>query len=218
MRIVFPNASELSTDWTVARDQLKQDLSRLQSTINNAWEIEHNADGSHGDVTADSLTLNGLKVGELQNLPYDSARYVSGGSGTWTVAEANQVRLAWAQIGRLAFVTLVLDQTIVSVDTPTNGLLIKLPEIHITPARGTTGIQWPAGTGRLKYYNHTEAISGNCDCDIYASDFANATPSTIFEFYGMTVTFASLPVTISFAGTLVFCIEENNVANPFFGS
>lgn len=179
---------------------------------------EHNEDGTHGDVVADSLTLGGASMGEWINIPYDSARYVSGGSGTWTVDEADQLILRYTRIRDIAIVHFALQNTVISTDTPTDGLLIKFPELHVVPLRDTLGNVYPSGTGRVKYNNITEAVSGNCDCDIYASNLADVVPSTIFEMYGMTVTFASLPVTIRFAGTLTFALEKDNVAVPYYGS
>src|SRR4051812_14388542 len=101
MRISLPNLQELSTDWTVARDQLQQDLQRLQTAITAGWGQEHNPDGSHGDVVADSLDLQGAAVGEWVDLPYSAARFDTDGSGVWTVDATDVNYLRMSRIGQI---------------------------------------------------------------------------------------------------------------------
>lgn len=205
------------------RDTLPPDvlaeLDQLSTKLRQYLYTDHDADGHHTSISPQHLTLQGALAGELVNLPYDATRYLSGGSGTWTVSSTSAIALRYTRIGQVVVVSFVVDQSVISVDTPTDGLVIRLPELHGIPTRGPlSGVQWPCGVGAIKYHNHTQAIISNCWADISVEDYAGIVPSTTIEIYGMTVAFASLPVTISFVGTVMFLCEKNNVATPYYGS
>jgi len=195
-------------------DELDQLLPKLRQYLYS----EHDADGAHTDVTADSVSLQGAKAGEVIDLPYDAARYYTNSSSVWTVSSANQIVLRYTRIGQLVVLNFVLDGTIIATDTPSDGLHIRLPELHAIPARSTSGTLYASGIGTAYYNNITQVVTGICGVQAFARDYAGVVPSTDLEIFGMTVAFASLPVTMHVEGTVSFFVEPNNVATPYYGS
>jgi hypothetical protein len=139
------------------------ELENIVSKVKGFFSAEHNDDGTHGDITADSVTLHGGQVGELIDLPFNATRYLTDSSAVWTVSSDDQVYLRYSQIGRMAWVEFWLQTTVTTVDVA-DSLLIRLPELHplraMVEAGVTFGAQHTCGSFQWADLEHSTAGMG----------------------------------------------------------
>ena len=162
------------------RDGLDQqtvtELDNTTAHITGFLRQEHNADGSHADVTANSLSLGGAPVGEWVDIPYAAARYTTVDAAVWTVQEADVQYLKVARVGSIAFVCFRVVNTAITVDTATNGLYIFLQQLNTFP-RSTNfsdpTLSPPFGIGMIEWSrnNGGSGMQGLAYIDAYSSRF-----------------------------------------------
>ena len=198
---------------------IRDEFENLVSSITGWSRLEHNTDGTHGDVTATSLSLQGAGVGELVDLPYDAARFYTGGSGVWTVAEADLQYLKATRIGQIVIVWFGIDDSALTVDVAEQ-LYIRIPEFHAFPSSrtGNPYQMWEGGSA-----SYVDAAG-----DGIASTFALAQPQsnipyTVVEVDKISPTNATYDDwavgAISVWGMSVFPCVPNNIPTPFaFGA
>lgn len=105
------------------------EFENFTSRLKGLWTKEHNEDGTHGDITASSITLENKRVGELVNVPYNSAKFNTLDAGIWTVSESNYSYINYAQVGQLIFVNFEILNSTLTFDT-TDGFTFTIPEVH----------------------------------------------------------------------------------------
>lgn len=111
--------------WADVQDEFVNIIAQL-----NAWaQQQHNPDGSHSAVTATRLNLQNGFVGELISLPVDPSLFTAS-SGTWTVSTSNVPFYQYIQVGRLVWVNIVINSSVISGTNPTY-LFISLPQFNI---------------------------------------------------------------------------------------
>ncbi len=184
---------------------------------------EHNTDGSHANITAETLSLQGAGVGEVVDLAYDSARYIQSGGTSWTVSSGDQVYLRSSRIGQLIFIQFYV-QTTVIVGTPSY-LIIRLPEMHAIPNRNA--LPSPAGqfVGMCEWFDYPGSLAGIGQVEVIADSFSNAIPFTSIQLrrYGNDATdvvgWATWPASTDFwiHGSGTFFAQPNNRGLTFFG-
>jgi len=178
-----------------------------------AWlDKEHNTDGTHADVTAESLTLQGALVGAREILPFDTARF-SSGAGTWTITAAQTIVFEVSRVGRLACVSFVCDGSTLTVATTTQ-FNIALPELHALPRIGPTsiaGVFIPSGS--VYWSDRQHATTGQGIAGVLATTYTGTVPSTRM------VLMASFPLSndLLVSASCWFVTETNNQAAPFYG-
>lgn len=201
------------------------ELESLVATLRGFLGLEHNDDGTHGDVTADSLTLQGATVGTFDAIAHDSTRFFAEGSAVWTVAAGDQVFFRASRIGQLVFVQFSFESTAITVDT-SGSLFIRLPEFHAIPSRDSGGsISYQVG-GVLYWNDLTNSKSGMGQVSAIAQDFSNTVPSTLLQLDKMQdgTSAASMFSTWAISanlwiqGSCWFAVEPDNVAVPYYGS
>ena len=201
------------------------ELESLVASLRGFLGSEHNDDGTHGDVTAESVTLQGATVGTLDSIAHDSARYFAEGSAVWTVGAADQIYFRSSRIGQLVFVQFSLETTAITVDT-SGSLFIRLPEFHAIPSRDSGGsISYQVG-GVLYWNDIANSRSGMGQVSAIAQDFSNAVPSTLLQLDKMQdgTSAASMFSTWAISsdlwiqGSCWFAVEPDNVATPYYGS
>ena len=112
---------------------VRAELENFNAGLSGWSQHEHKPDGTHGDVTADSLTLQGAEVGLPVDLPLATSRLSSsGGTSVWTYTADATDHLRVVRVGRLAMVQFSFASTAVS-SSAANYLIILLPELHAQP-------------------------------------------------------------------------------------
>ena len=148
----------------------------LQSLVTqlNAWaSAEHNNDGSHAAITAESIQLDPNvttqpvpaptnQVGQLINLPYGQTRFVTIGtpSTDWTVTNNDMYQLAAIQVGQLVCVQFALFNTVLSSGLFSN-LGINVPEFQaqlITTPNGLTACPPTGGGFWIDFQHNTNGL------------------------------------------------------------
>jgi hypothetical protein len=199
------------------RDEIEQLVAAL-----SAWAgVEHNEDGTHGDVTADTISIHDAILGEPVNLPYSSARFFTSSSAVWTVDEADVVYLRATRLGQLVLVQFNLTTTGLTVDT-SDSLFIRLPELHAIPNIVGGSPAYQIG-GILDWQDVTNATNGTGLVSAQAQTFAGTVPSTVLQLdrVGPTnATYSAWAISADFSvtGSIWFALEPNNIPTPFFGS
>lgn len=230
--MVFGTAelNELSSDWNIAREQLSRILESMASGIKTGWGQQHNADGSHGDIIADTMKLQGAFAGEVVNLPYDAARYQTYGSDAlWNVDETDQVTLRYTRIGQLVVVQFdIQNSTLTGTDSP-DDIVIRIPEFHALP-KGDGGTFMSSGNGYASFgavtfttatsLPQTANIGIAFNSLVYHTEFFNTTPSTgiALEPVDTAIRQWSLGTTVNVNGFAAFFVEKDNAANPYLGT
>ncbi len=113
-------------------------INAMVASIGAAWDKEHKDDGTHGNVTVDSLTVQGAKVGDLSDVAYDGSIFFANGSAVWTVQSTDVRYLKTSRIGQLVFVQFRLEGTALATDT-SDALYISLRDFHALPYLGSSG-------------------------------------------------------------------------------
>lgn len=217
MRVNFGQLGDiLSNSWDNAKDMLGDELLKLKSTVNTIWDIEHNTDGTHGDMSADSLSLQEARVGEIVELPYDSGRYTSVG-GTWTVGSDDQIYLRYSRLGQLVFVEFSLYGTVIAAATP-DELIIRVAEL--APLRTKTEDS-PSDTGTThvvgSLFYQDNIVPANKGSGIVVASTQNIGGRAATYLSLLTYNFAQWPTTTNMVvkGSGVFPLNRNNVLDPF---
>lgn len=183
---------------------------------------EHNADGSHKDVVADSVTLQGAVVGELIDLPFDARRFSAYGANcTWTVDSTDQIALRASRIGQLVFVQFRFDGTaLAGVDTP-DSLEITLPEFHMLPAiSGATPAALTGGS--LLWSDSAAGTNGIGLVQAIAYNFTGTIPATSISLLRQNPASSASqqwPMSANFSvnGCCWFITTIDNASTPFYG-
>lgn len=212
------------------------DITAVETSVRNLRTFlskEHNDDGTHADVTAESITLQGAAVGEVVNLPFDASRFTAL-AATWTVGSGDVKYFRASRVGQLVTLEFNIRHTAITVDTP-DQLYINIPEFHAIPAvdedEGDIAIGHPAGVCYWRITDDPDLTtrSGIGIITIIADDFISDVPATvlILERFGSgtglgtaEAMFAQWPESSDFfvSGSVTFMVQENNVPTPFFGS
>ena len=207
------------------RDLIKgtvgDEFDNLVARLNKMWGVEHVDDGTHGDITADSLDLQGAAVGEFVDLqPHASVRFTASGTTVWTVTDAKVNYLKYTRTGQL--VTLFF--SVIDTDTTTatgDTLIILLPELHVIPfgpGQPVAGSQvWTGGV--LQWSDGQAATDGMGFC--WAQSIA-ASPNPTSRICLTKIGPADgaqnqWPVSnnLSISGSVMFPVNPNNVSTPF---
>lgn len=132
-----------------------EEFQQLVSGVNAFLEKEHKIDGTHGNITTDSVRLGGGLIGEWTEVPLDQSRFSDDSIDvTWTIIPDDSY-MQYCLCGSLAIVQFSIDGTIssVSADKATD-LYINVPEINVHRYRKNGGII---------IYNNLGAANNNTD-------------------------------------------------------
>lgn len=214
MKLTLQHAGELSSEWEVARQQVQADLERIAIAVNSGWSKEHNPDGTHAAVTADTLSLQGALVGVPVDLPYDATRYRPYGAGLWTVGSTDHIYLRYARIGQLAWVEFWLQET--ALDTINEELYIRLPELHPLRAQVDAGAAFGANH-TCGVFNWVDIAAGTEGMGFLVSVTVNTNGFQTAQLHLVKSDYANFAVTTNLMvrGSCMFPLNANNIAIPF---
>jgi hypothetical protein len=111
---------------------------------------EHNPDGTHANITADSVSVvsatgSMTTIGTFVDVPYAPSIYTGSGAMTWTVTLASQLTLCYELVGQKITVIFAIQNTDVG-GTPSLGLEIALP-LGLLPSRESLNACWAIDHG-----------------------------------------------------------------------
>lgn len=226
MKVTLPENQELSEDWKTARDQIRRQLEQMAAAINSSWDQEHTADGSHGDIVADSLELQDARVGEWVELVYEATRFSGEPGLTVTVPENTVYIFRYMRIGQLILLQFHFSGTIggSAGEGTASDVRVKLPELHALPLKsGTSGGFQSCGT--FLWENLAATLpQGFSQTLITSYVMTEAVPNTTLNLTKFDASSASgTGVTgwvngdFGVQGFALFCSEPSNAANPFYG-
>ena len=112
-------------------DPVLSELENLSAAITGWVTKEHNLDGTHGDMTADSLNLQGGPTGEVVNVPKSDLLFSNSGAGTWTVSDTDFQYFRYVRVGQLLYVHFHIIAS--SLSSATTSLYITLPGFYLYP-------------------------------------------------------------------------------------
>lgn len=155
-------------------EPLRRMLSKFVVGLSEFVKKEHKDDGSHGAITADSITERGRTTpqGEWIDVPYNAANFTGNGTMTWTVDAADVSNFRYMLIGKTLFVDGIFNTT--SVTAPLNTMLkVKIPGGYIAakPNRATN----QATDSGVITTSQVRVDAGNTTIDIQRQDAANWT-------------------------------------------
>lgn len=108
-------------------------LNGLVAQLRTFMSAEHNEQGGHANVTADTLALVGLPVGIVTNIAYSAARYTTDNpSRRWKVDAVDFNYLAYLLVGQLAVIWFSVAGSSFP-DGSVSALRIALPELNLMP-------------------------------------------------------------------------------------
>lgn len=124
---------------------LEQELSQLVASIQGSWDVEHLLDGTHGNVTAESLSTRGglyehsrdTPAGEWKSPVYASTNFTGNGSMSWDVSQNDISSFSYMAIGKTLFFRFIAIQTTVG-GTVSSELRLRVPGGYL-PAVGGYG-------------------------------------------------------------------------------
>lgn len=186
--------ASLPSDWDSAKYLLDDDVAQLTTAISAGWSKQHNIDGTHSDITADSLTLNNKKVGEIVNLDFNPSRFTtSNGHSTWTVTQTSTSYLRYVQIGHLVTLQFAFPSSVVagSPGNPT-ALKIAVPEFNLSNIPNTDQVavftfQVGGATRWIESTAGAESDRGLGDNRIRSTDTGGLpTPGAVIELHKST--------------------------------
>jgi hypothetical protein len=200
------------------------ELDHLTASIRGVLSTEHNDDGTHSDVTATSLTLQGATVGTIDEIAHDATRFFAEGSAVWTVSSDDLLYMRTSRIGQLVFVQFSLQTTVITTDT-SESLFIRLPEFAAIPGRDSGGSLTYQVGGVLYWSDIEHSTSGMGQVSAIAQDFTNAVPSTLLQLDRMrdgtsaSSMFGAWPISnnLTIHGSCWFAVQPDNIAVPFYG-
>jgi hypothetical protein len=98
--------------------QVAGEFDHLYAQLQGYLEVDHNPDGTHKDIRADSVTIGtaATALGDPVDVPYAAGNF-TGGAGTWTVGSADQMVYRYTRTGSHVRVNLALRATTVSGTT-----------------------------------------------------------------------------------------------------
>jgi hypothetical protein len=194
---------------------IRDEFEQLVASLNGWSRTEHNGDGSHSDISADSVTLQGAPVGTLIDLPYDATRFFAEPSAVWTVQAGDLDYLKATRIGQIVTVWFRVQNTAITVDAAQD-LQIRLPELHAIPVVGVAGsLTQVWGCGMVRWIDGGNLTNGIAFVDAQAGgqetylSLARIDPTT-----GESTTW---PTTsdLDLYGSICFPVEPNNVATEY---
>jgi len=192
----------------------------LTSSLQGVWAAEHNLDGSHGAVTAESIDLRGAQVGGWVDLPYSATRFQTQGIGVWTVTATNQAYLKAMRIGEAVWVMFQIEGSTITIDT--SSLLIWLPEFTGFQVGRPASPSTPYVGGIANWIDRAGFTSGLTSVTAYAQPPAVAngksrTVLSIDKFGPVNATFGQFPITANFdlVGSCWFPVTTANEATTF---
>ena len=135
----FPDA----TYTNISDPATRQEFENLYTQLRGWMAADHNADGTHSNVRANSLSTTwGVRemgrihtLGDPEDIPWDPAIYAASGTTTWQPTLAQQVTLKAALIGNLMSVTGLISLTNVGVAAG-NSLNVLLPWNYVGAGNG----------------------------------------------------------------------------------
>ena len=158
---------------------VKAELEQYVPRIGRWAKKEHAASGEHGAMTAESMTLQSARVGEVVELPLDNARFepdpnsVTNGTVTWTLNTATTNYIRIIRVGQMALVQFNLDTTMTGDGAPPpayfvpTALVIKLPELHgLYSGRGVI-----VDPNNLNFFYGRGPYGGSCEYHNVGSAF-----------------------------------------------
>jgi hypothetical protein len=204
---------------------LDRRVSQLESQLRALLGREHNEDGTHQDVTVDSLTLHNGEVGEVTALAHTDARFFAAfTAGTWdiTTEAAKMKYLRVSRVGRIAFVSFRIEGTVIATDS-VEELWIRLPELHAVPAQNAAGVAVSFAGGVCYWLNADTSDVGMGLVAPAADGFSNTVPGTLlvvtkYDSSAKVLTQWPISSNLTIDGSAWFFLEPNNTPTPFFGA
>lgn len=192
-----------------------REFESLVSSLVSWTTTEHNGDGTHTAITAESLSLQGALVGELTDLPFSATRYTASGGGAWVVAAVDQLYLRASRLGQLALVQFNLETTD-TTGAAASDLVIRLPELAPLAGRnaasGTFGASHVCGVFTWIDTQNGTRDMGYVQAVTVASGVSSAPQLRLVKRDG--ATFANSN-NLAVEGSALFPLNRNNQAVPF---
>lgn len=207
-------------------DDVVGEFDNLFAAVRGFFFSEHNEDGTHSAVVADSVELQGATVGTLTDVAYDASRFFASGASVWTVSSDDQVYFKYSRIGQLVHVAFAFQTMAITVDTSAS-LYMRLPELHAMAIRASaTGSPAYFIGGVLNWNDITNGTSGMGMVSAQAQAFSGSVPSTIIQLdrckdgtsAASMFSAWAISANFNFSGSCWFMCEPNNIAVPFYGS
>lgn len=201
---------------TYVASEFENFMARLKAL----WLKEHKEDGTHGDITPSSVTLQGASIGTYEDIRYDADLFFTNGSADWEVG-ANEVTYFRAmRIGQLVFIQFRLDGTSISVDTA-DDLYIRLYDYHVKALVTSTGSNVEQFGGMCRWYDRQAGTTGQGEVSAIAQDAGAGLPaSTVIQLYCVdtdnTFKVWAISNNLDITGFCWFITEPDNVAVPFW--
>lgn len=195
-----------------------QAINSLVASIGASWDVEHRDDGTHGDVTVQSLSVQGGKIGEWTDVPYSASLFFGDGSAVWTVQSGDVRYLKASRLGQLVFVQFRLESTAITTDT-SDALYIRLQDYHALPFSDSTGAFATTAIygGGLQWQDATNSTSGIGQVAAVAQPFGTR-PYTLLELDRVSPTNATfddwaISSDLSIYGWCLFACQPQNAVN-----
>lgn len=192
------------------------ELEKFSSKLQGLWKAEHNEDGSHGVIKADSIVVNGFPMEDVVDVPFNSntyRTYVEDAFGIyWTVTSTNQNVLRYYCVGRLAFVEFHVRTTTLSGGNVAT-LYINIPNLKPMKTKGPSGYSsaYQSRVGTFEWFC-TDGISlgsGSGAVDI-SEDSNNGVDILLTKEYSGTTARIFYPATdLEIRGSCTFLLEKN---------
>lgn len=204
---------------------LERRVNQLEAQLRTLLDQEHNDDGSHGDISVDSLTLHDSLVGDVSELAWSAGRFEAAfTAGTWDITStASKMRyLRTSQVGRIAFVSFRIEGTIIATDS-VEELWIRLPELHAMPAINTSHVAVSFAGGVCQWVDSAAGDVGMGLVAPAADGFTNSVPGTLlvvtkYNSDAKALTQWPISTDLTIDGSAWFFLEPDNHPTPFFGA
>lgn len=163
---------------------VQKTINQLITNIRAGYGKQHNADDTHGTITASGSIaerLRSVAMGAWTAVAFAAAMYTATGT-TWTVTNTQQVTLKYMLIGTTLFVTFYINTSTVGGSTPNLFLTLPLNAAAAVTAYGTCAYNdnGTKGTGVIKCATGTTSPQLTLMKDLAASvDWANSAALTI---------------------------------------
>lgn len=132
MKIVTPDLTSLAGSWDTAKGSLSDQLETMTTSITAGWEKEHNSDGSHHALSADTIKIGGVPLGVPTDLVLNQSRFFTGNPAVFTPFAAG-AWMRYVQNGSLVNLYFNIGGTFVYAPgaEPLN-LFVELPEFNLS--------------------------------------------------------------------------------------
>lgn len=203
---------------------LERRVNQLESQLRALLDREHNEDGTHSDITADSLTLHTGEVGEVTELAWTAGRFAAAfTAGTWDITSTSSKMkyLRVSQVGRIAFASFRIEGTVIATDS-VEELWIRLPELHAMPAANAAGVATSFTGGVCYWLDGATSDLGMGLVSPAADGFTNSVPGTLlvvtkYNSDAKVLTQWPISTNLTIDGSAWFFLEPDNTPTPFFG-